>query len=159
VQGAEPQRRHDGAVGLDQVMLRQFVGKRPGERLGVERLRLAVVGRDPPDVEQHSPIRILVAQANERARLAHRHSELLGELALKASVRVFARTELAAREFPAPGHVTAARALRDQDAAVRIRDRARQRHEFRIDSPSVVRLQPRPGKSSLRRSAAPRGSA
>jgi hypothetical protein len=125
------QRSHDRAVGLDQVVLGQFVGMRPGERLGVERLRLAVIAGNLPDVEQHATVRVFVAQADERARLAHCDAELLGELALEPVERRLADRELAAGKFPAAGHVLAARTLRDQDAALAVRNRTRHHVDFR----------------------------
>ena len=101
-------------------MLRQVIGPRPGERLRLECLRLALVVGDLPDVEQDAPIRVRVPQSDEGPGGVHGNAELLGELALQARERILAGGELAAGEFPASGHVAAARALRDQDPAFRV---------------------------------------
>jgi hypothetical protein len=65
-----------------------------------------------------------MAQANKRFRVAHGDAELLGEFALEPGVRILANRQLAAWKFPAPGHMAPTRALRDQYAAFRVRDRA-----------------------------------
>ena len=62
-------------------MPRQLVGPCPRERLRVERLRLSVIGRNLPDIEQHATVGIIMSQANERLRIAHGDAEFLGELA------------------------------------------------------------------------------
>jgi hypothetical protein len=154
----QPQRRDDRAVGLEQVVLRQVVGPCPGERLGLERLRLALVVGDLPDIEQYAPLGVCVPQPDERPGGAHGDPELLGELALQACERLLAGGQFAAREFPAPGHVTAARTLRDQDTPVSIGDSAGNDMDLDRD------FQPWPpragrGKFNFQRTATPRGSA
>ena len=112
-------------------MFRKIVGPRPGERLRVERLRFAVVGRDLPDIEQYAPVRIVVTQADERPCLADDDAQFLDEFAPQSREWIFTGFELAAREFPATRHVPPARALRDQDAAIRVRNRAGNHMNFR----------------------------
>jgi hypothetical protein len=104
---------------------------RPGERLRIERLWLAVIGGDLPDIEQHAAVGIFVAQADERARRAHGDAELLGELALQPLQGLLAVCELASGKLPASRHVAPTRPLRDQDAALAVRDRARHHVDFR----------------------------
>ena len=98
----QAQCRDDGAVGLEQVVLRQVVGQRPGQCLRLERLRLALIVGDLPDVEQHAPVRVRVPQPDERPRRAHGDAELLGELALQSREGLLARGELAAGNSQRP---------------------------------------------------------
>jgi hypothetical protein len=154
----KPERRDDRAVGFEQVVLRQIVRLRPGECLRVQRLRQAFVVGHLPDVQQDAPVGIFVAQPDQRARRAHGDAELFGQLALQPLEGFLARGQLAAREFPAPGHVAAAWPLRDQHTAVRVGNRARDDMDF---SRAFHPWPPRDarGNISCRRPAMRRGSA
>jgi len=104
-------------VGFEQADAFEIAYGAPVQRRSVERLRLAAIASDYPQVEQHAPMRILVLVGNQRRRFVDFDAELLAQLANERVARLLAGLALAAGKFPTARHVLAGRTLRNEHAA------------------------------------------
>jgi hypothetical protein len=80
------------------------------------------MSRYVPHAELDPPLRVFVRQPQHVFCADEPHAELFGELAAQGLKLALAAIDLSAGEFPAPCHMGARRALRDQYAPGRIEE-------------------------------------
>src|SRR5262249_40548798 len=97
--------------------------RRPPELLTVERARGALVAQHDPERKLDLAVGIAVGETHQRLCRVHRDAKLLGQLAPERLAFALPWTDLAAGKLPAPGHMLAGRALRDQYASRRVIER------------------------------------
>ncbi len=130
------QRFDHRSIGLQQVGLVQILNPNPGELLAFPGVRLTRVVRDAPQIQQNSPVGVLVFVADEGFGADERYTQFLVEFAPQRIEATLSRASLAAGKLPLPRHMLARRPLRDQHAVISIKQGASQHMNYsRVNEP------------------------
>ena len=115
--GQRERGKHRG-VGRKHRRGRPCAGLLPGDRLVLERARLARPAPHAKEVKPDRGVRIAIQPCNPGVSTVHPDAELFMELACERCLRRLARLDLAAREFPVASVDFAGRSLGQQERAV-----------------------------------------
>ncbi len=118
ITGGQRERREHRRVGGQHRRDVRRLHRLPGDRLVLERLRLALPGRHAEEMQPHRRVRVGVDARDPGRGLAHADAELLLELAVEGRARVLPGLDLAAGELPVAGIGLALGAAGEEEGAV-----------------------------------------
>ena len=119
------QRRHHGTVGRRHGIGAEFFQRRPRQRLLLQPLGLAAETRDAKYLKHDALVTIGLRHGDQRVHRVDADTEFFVQFAVERLERRLARLDLAAREFPGAGQVTARGAAGQEDSAAGVGEDAR----------------------------------
>ncbi|MNQ78879.1 hypothetical protein D3C85_938020 [compost metagenome] len=118
----QARRHHDRLVGFGKVIVRQFPGRDPGQRLAFGTVGLAGKACDLPDIQQHLLVRVVMLDLDQRASCRDDNAQFLVQLSGQGWLDGLALLDLATRKFPQAALVLGIGTLGNEDPAVAATD-------------------------------------